>query len=111
MGLHEVLRHQKVPGPVPTKKSIANAGGKDNHHKSLYQWCQSLKITGVVTRSVNKAFTCGEGEELLTRGLSASKGGGEACCKTGRRRRGALENVDTGCKLLSTFYSRDQDHF
>ena len=36
---------------------------------------------------------------MLTRGLNASRGGGEACCKTGRRRRGALENF-----AFHTFY-------
>ena len=45
---HHSTKCTWTPGPVPTKKSIANAGDKDNHHKSLYQWCQRLGITGVV---------------------------------------------------------------
>ena len=39
---------------------------------------------------------------MLTRGLSVSRGGGEACCKTRRRRRGALENISTGCSRTVT---------
>ena len=96
----------KAPGLVSTKKSIANAGGNNDHHKSLHQRCQRLgksissrrmaavnALLGSVFFILCDALTWGVREDKPARGLSASRGGGDACCRRGRRRRGALQST------------------